>query len=96
MCGAKIPRAWKWGCAGVYREIVPSERIVNTKTFDDPWFPGEALDTTVLVERNGKTTLTTTVLYDSQEIRDGVLQSGMERGVAEGYDVLAEHLASIA
>jgi uncharacterized protein YndB with AHSA1/START domain len=81
---------------GVYREIVPFERIVNTEAFDDPWFPGEALNTTVLVERDGKTTLTTTVLYDSQEIRDGVLKTGMEHGVAESYDMLAEQLASIA
>ena len=92
----KDSKGMEMGMRGIYREIVPSERIVNTETFDDPWFPGEALDTTVLVERDGKTTLTTTVLYDSQEIRDGVLQCGIERGVAEGYDRLAEHLASIA
>jgi uncharacterized protein YndB with AHSA1/START domain len=91
----KDSKGLEMGMRGVYREIVPSERIVNTETFDDPWFPGHALDTTVLVERGGKTTLTTTVLYDSQEIRDGILESGIERGVAEGYDKLAEHLASI-
>ena len=50
----------------------------------------------VLVEQDGKTTATTTVLYASQEIRDAVLKSGMERGVAESYDELAELLASIA
>ena len=47
------------------------------------------------VERDGKTRLTTTVLYDSQEIRDGVLRSGMEQGVAEGYDVLADLLTTL-
>jgi uncharacterized protein YndB with AHSA1/START domain len=92
----KDSKGIEMGMRGIYREIVPSERIVNTETFDDPWFPGEALDTTILVERDGKTTLTTTVLYDSQETRDGVLKSGMERGVAESYDMLAEYLASIA
>ena len=92
----KDSKGIEMGMRGVYREIVPAERIVNTETFDDPWFPGEALDTMVLVEQGGKTTLTTTVLYDSQEIRDGVLKSGMERGVAESYDQLAEQLASIA
>jgi uncharacterized protein YndB with AHSA1/START domain len=90
----KDSNGMEMGMRSVYREIVPLERIVNTETFDDPWFPGEALDTTVLVEHDGKTTLTTTVLYESQEIRDGVLQSGMERGLAEGYDVLAELLAT--
>jgi len=92
----KDSKGIEMGMRGVYREIAPSERIVNTETFDDPWFPGEALDTTVLLERGGKTTLTTTVLYDSQETRDAVLKSGMERGVAESYDMLAEYLASIA
>ena len=80
---------------GVYREIVAPERLVATESFDDPWYPGDAVDTTVLVEEGGKTTATTTVLYESEEIRDAVLESGMARGVAESYDMLAEYLASI-
>ena len=75
-------------------EIVRPERIVNTESFDDPWYPGEALDTMVLIEQDGKTTVTTTVLCSSQEIRDAVLKSGMTRGVAESYDKLDEVLAS--
>jgi hypothetical protein len=35
-------------------------------------------------------------LYESEEIREAVLESGMARGVAESYDTLAEYLASIA
>jgi uncharacterized protein YndB with AHSA1/START domain len=84
------------GMGGVYREIVAPERLVATEAFDDPWYPGEALDTTVLVEEGGKTTVTTTVLYESEEIRDAVLESGMARGVAESYDMLAEYLESVA
>lgn len=80
---------------GVYREIVRPERLVNTEKFDDPWYSGEALDTMVLVEQDGKTTCTTTVRYESLEARDGVLSSGMETGVAESYDKLDELLASI-
>src|SRR3970040_1417373 len=30
---------------GVFREIGPPERLVATERFDDPWYPGEALDT---------------------------------------------------
>lgn len=30
------------GMGGIYREVVPSERIVATESFDDPWYPGEA------------------------------------------------------
>src|SRR6266403_4571624 len=32
---------------GVFREITPVERLVATEKFDDAWYPGEALDTTV-------------------------------------------------
>jgi uncharacterized protein YndB with AHSA1/START domain len=80
---------------GVYREIVRPERIVCTEKFDDPWYEGDAIDTTVFVERAGKTTMTTTVLYASKEIRDAVLKSPMEGGVAKSYDKLAEVLASM-
>jgi len=90
------PDGAEMGMGGVYREIVPPERLVSTERFDDPWYPGEALDTMVLVEEDGKTTVTVTVLYESQEARDGVLKSDMTRGIAESYDMLAELLASPA
>jgi uncharacterized protein YndB with AHSA1/START domain len=84
------------GMGGVYREIVPQERLVSTELFDEAWYPGESLITTTLIEQGGKTTLTSTILYVSQEVRDGVLKSGMESGVAASYDRLAELLVSIA
>jgi len=80
---------------GVYREIVRPERIVCTEKFDDPWYEGDAIDTTTFVERAGKTTMTTTVLYGSKEIRDAVLKTPMESGVAKSYDKLAELLAAV-
>jgi uncharacterized protein YndB with AHSA1/START domain len=81
------------GMGGVYREVVAPERVVCTEKFDQAWYPGEAVGTLVLVERSGKTTVTQTVLYQSQEARDGILKSGMEKGVAASYDRLAELLA---
>jgi uncharacterized protein YndB with AHSA1/START domain len=81
------------GVRGEYREIVPPERIVNTELFDEPWYPGEALLTTTLVEQENRTTLT--ILYESQEACDGVLKSPMERGVTASYNKLAELLESI-
>jgi uncharacterized protein YndB with AHSA1/START domain len=81
-----------WG--GVYREIVRPERIVCTEHFDEPWYPSEALVTSVLTEQGGKTTLTSTERFESREIRDAVLKSGMERGANESFDRLAELLAS--
>ena len=80
------------GMGGVYREIVPQERLVSTELFDEAWYAGESLITTTLVEQGGRTTMTTTMLYVSQEVRDGVLKSGMESGVAASYDRLAELL----
>ena len=83
------------GMGGVYREIVAPERLVATEKFDQPWYPGEAVGTTVLVEQNGKTTITQTVLYQSREARDAVLKSGMEKGVSASYDRLAELLSTL-
>jgi len=83
------------GMGGIYREIVPHERLVCTELFDEAWYPGEALVTTILDEQGGRTTLTSTMLYVSQETRDAVLKSGMERGVAASYDRLEELLVSI-
>jgi uncharacterized protein YndB with AHSA1/START domain len=77
---------------GVCREFVPPERIVNTEHMQG--FTGESLVTSVFVEEAGKTTLTTTVVYESREIRDAMLKSGMERGVAASYDRLADLLAT--
>jgi uncharacterized protein YndB with AHSA1/START domain len=86
---------FEMGMRGVFREIVPSERIVATEKFDEAQYPGEALVTTVFAERGGTTTLTSTIQYESREARDVVLKSPMESGVAESYDQLAELLASL-
>lgn len=80
------------GMGGVYREILPQERLVCTELFDEAWYKGESLITTTLVEQGGRTTMTTTMLYVSQEARDDVLKSGMESGVAASYDRLADLL----
>jgi uncharacterized protein YndB with AHSA1/START domain len=74
----------------VYQEITPPERLVSTESYDD--YPGESLNTVILSEEDGKTTIRTTVLYPSKEARDAVLESGMQDGAAETYDRLAEYL----
>jgi uncharacterized protein YndB with AHSA1/START domain len=78
------------GVGGVLREIVVPERLIATEQFEQPWYPGEALVTNVLVEQGGKTTLTLTIRYESPEARDIALKSPMEQGVAASYDRLAE------
>ena len=98
--GGKYRFVWRgpdgssMGTGGIYREVVPGERLVATEKFDDPWYEGEAVATTVFVENAGKTTVTTTVRYASREVRDSVLKSPMESGVAKSYDALDEVLAA--
>jgi len=83
------------GIGGVYREIVAPERIVTTERFDEAWYPGEGLNTLVLIEKGARTALTQTMRYESKAARDAVLKSGMEKGVEASYDRLAELLASM-
>jgi uncharacterized protein YndB with AHSA1/START domain len=83
------------GMGGVFQEILAPERLVATERFDESWYPGDAIDTTVLVESGGRTTMTLTVLYQSREARDMALQSGMEEGMVAGYDRLAELLKTM-
>jgi uncharacterized protein YndB with AHSA1/START domain len=83
---------------GVYREVVRPERIVRTESFEFGCDAqaGEQLATLVLTEQGGRTTLTLTVLYPSKEARDATIASGMEHGVAAGYDRLDQLLAAVA
>jgi len=100
--GGKYRYVWRndgngneMGMGGIYREIVRPDRIVATERFDEAWYPGEAVDTIVMVERDGKTTLTQTILYDSRETRDAVMKSPMEHGMAATYDRLEKVLPSL-
>lgn len=83
------------GMGGYFREIVPPARLVATERFDDSWYPGEALDTTVLVEDGDITRVTISVLYESTQARDTARRSGMEHGMAAGYNRLEELLSAM-
>jgi len=91
---------WVWrhqdgesmGLRGVYREIIPPDKLVFTEIFDDNWTGGETLVTITFVESGGKTTVTQSILYVSKAARDGALKSGMEEGMAVGYDRLEKLL----
>lgn len=84
------------GMGGVFREVVPAERLVATERFDQAWYAGEALDTTIFEERAGITRTTITVLYESQEARDTARRSDMEHGMAAGYDQLESLLPTFS
>jgi uncharacterized protein YndB with AHSA1/START domain len=100
--GGKFRYVWKndadgheMGMRGIYREVVVPERFVAAEVFDEAWYPGEAVDTIALVERDGKTTLTQTILYNSRETRDAVLKSPMKTGMAASYDKLENILPAL-
>ncbi|MCG3127560.1 MAG: hypothetical protein CHACPFDD_02423 [Phycisphaerae bacterium] len=92
---------------GEHREVVPPARIVHNELMTmgpgaggcgsdcadaEPW---ELLATLELTESGGKTHLRMTLLFNSKEARDAALTSGMERGVAAGYDALDAILAGM-
>ncbi len=79
--------------SGVYTEITRPARVVHTEQIDDPAYPGESLETWTFDERDGVTTFTMTLLYDSVEACNRALASGMEQGNAACYDRLAAVLA---
>lgn len=82
------------GFHGEFREIVPPEWVVQTWVYE-PMPDAETVETMTLVEKDGKTTMTTTVLHKSKENRDGHLSSGMEDGMQQTFDRLEELLASM-
>ena len=82
------------GMRGVYREIAPPERLVSTEAWGGTW--PETLNTLILFEENGNTTITETVLYPSKEARDAALKTGMKDGVSVSFDRLAEYLRTMA
>jgi uncharacterized protein YndB with AHSA1/START domain len=79
------------GMHGVYREIRPPEMMVSTESMDG--HPGETVNTLTFVEQDGKTMFTNFVVCPSREVRDAILNSGMERGAGETFDRLEEILA---
>jgi uncharacterized protein YndB with AHSA1/START domain/effector-binding domain-containing protein len=83
------------GMGGVFREIIRPEKLVATEKFDDAWYPGEAVNTTIFAGKGEITTVTLTVLYESTDARDTAARSGMERGMAAGYNRLEELLSSL-
>ena len=77
---------------GTYREITPTERV--SETFEWEGMPGHVLvESADFEDLGGRTRVTTTLLFHTTEERDGMLSSGMETGMSESHDRLAELLA---
>jgi len=82
----------EYGFHGVYHEVLAPERIIDTFEFEGLPETGHVTLETMKLEElpGGRTRLTTQSVYQSVADRDGTLQSGMEDGVSETYDRLAE------
>ncbi len=82
---------------GEYREIVPNERIVSTEAYEGaPDADANAtVNTATFTESDGRTTLTILVEAPSKEIRDAIIDSGMEAGMQDALDLLEEAAISL-
>ena len=86
---------------GEYREIVPNERIVCTEIYELPGAPplapeDEPLNIIDFTEAGGRTTLTMLVQTTSRELRDTIVDSGMETGMQESLDRLERVAIALA
>ena len=80
---------------GTYREVTPPERIVQT--FEWEGMPGHVcIETAVFEDLGDRTRVINTSLFHTTEERDGMLASGMERGLNETYARMDELLARLA
>jgi uncharacterized protein YndB with AHSA1/START domain len=81
-----------YGFHGSFHEVSP-ERMIQTFEFEGT--PGHvSLDSMTLEELPGnRTKITIHSIYQSVSDRDGMIQSGMEHGINEGYERLDQILA---
>ena len=90
----RAPDGNEVGFSGEFREVTPPERVVRTFVFE-PIPDAAALETRELEEHDGRTTIKTTTVHKTVENRDGHVQSGLDKGMAEGYARLDELLAGL-
>jgi uncharacterized protein YndB with AHSA1/START domain len=87
------------GFHGEYREIVPNERIVSTEVYEGvPQGDGPeqgTLNTVTFDETDGRTTVTILVEAPSKEIRDAIIESGMEAGMQDALALLEQVAISL-
>jgi uncharacterized protein YndB with AHSA1/START domain len=100
----RVGGAWRWvmdahgghevAFHGVYREIVPDERLVFTEVFEGAP-DAEALVTVTFAEAGGRTTLSMLMQLPSRAVRDAILATDMEQGAGESLELLEEVARSL-
>ena len=85
------------GFHGEYREVVPNERIVSTEAYEGLPDPDASptVNTATFTEADGRTTLTILVEAPSKEVRDAIIESGMEDGMQDALDLLEQVAVSL-
>jgi uncharacterized protein YndB with AHSA1/START domain len=91
----RAPDGTEYAFKGVYREVDPPARLVYTWIFE-PMPDKSSLVTDLFDERDGKTTLTSTTLFETFEDRDAFVKNGAIEGGAQTYDRLEALLATLA
>ncbi len=83
------------GFEGRYREVTPPERLVYTFEWDG--MPGYVSVTTTTFEDlgDGRTKVVAVGIFHTAEERDGMLSSGMEKGLNQSYQALDRLLAAL-
>jgi uncharacterized protein YndB with AHSA1/START domain len=90
-----LPKGEEIAFIGEFREVVKPERMVHTFGMENMWEGKTSLETHEFEERDGKTFYKATSVFDSMESRDGMMASGMEKGVTEGFERLDEILEGL-
>jgi uncharacterized protein YndB with AHSA1/START domain len=83
---------------GEYRELVPNERILTTEVYEgvpEPEPGQEVVNTATFTELDGRTTLTILTECPSRDVRDAIIESGMEAGMQDAMDLLEEVAVSL-
>jgi len=82
---------------GEFRTIDAPSLLVNTEAFEGAPDPegSTGLITMTLTERDGRTSMEMLCEYPDKAVRDAVVDSGMESGMQESYDVLDEIAAGL-
>lgn len=78
---------------GIYQEINRPEKLVYSEKLFNSWYPGETIQTINLTEKNGKTFFHCSILYETHQTREVVLDSSFEFGVISNFNRLEDLLA---
>jgi len=104
----RVGGKWRWvmvtdggfevAFRGWYREIVPNERLVYTEMYEAVQQSEDdegTLNTVTFTEKNGRTLVTTLVEAHTRDVRDMIINSGMEAGMQDAMDLLEQVAISL-